>query len=98
MKQKAVKTIITLIIAIGVEEAVDNALDALVPMNVRLPAKIIRKIGISALSWIAADYVCDKVNGYYNDIDKALKQFSGIDEEEATTDTEMDISEKGATA
>lgn len=56
-----IKSLVTVVSTIGVGKVVDDLIENALPTEVKLPVKILHKIGAYCLSWVVADWATDKV-------------------------------------
>lgn len=82
---------ISLLVTAGVGRVIDDAIDATVPENVKLPAKILRKIGAWSLGFFVGDWAGEKAEQAYDTIEESVKQISDkIKEVKETIDQEVE--------
>ena len=86
------KNTISLLVTAGVGKVIDDAIDATAPEEVKLPAKILRKIGAWSLGWFIGDWAGEKAEAAYDTIEEGVKQVADkvkeISEENAKTEEE----------
>lgn len=68
------KNAISLLVTAGVGKVIDDAIDATAPEEVKLPAKILRKIGSWSLGWFIGDWAGEKAEQAYDTIEDGIKQ------------------------
>lgn len=71
-----VKNGIHFLVTIGVGTVIDDIIAAVAPKEIRLPAKILRKIGSWALGWCVGDIVGDHVLDSYEGVKEMAKDVS----------------------
>ena len=70
------KNTISLLVTAGVGKVIDDAIDATAPEEVKLPAKILRKIGAWSLGWFIGDWAGEKAEVAYDTIEESVKEIS----------------------
>lgn len=87
------KNVISLLVTAGVGKVIDDAIDATAPEEVKLPAKILRKIGSWSLGWFIGDWAGEKAEAAYDTIEEGVKQVADkvkeISETEETVEAEV---------
>lgn len=68
------KNAISLLVTAGVGKVIDDAIDATAPEEMKLPAKILRKIGSWSLGWFIGDWAGEKAELAYDTIEESVKQ------------------------
>ena len=83
---------ISLLVTAGVGKVIDDAIDATAPEEVKIPAKILRKIGAWSLGWFIGDWAGEKAEQAYDTIEEGVKQVADkvkeISAENAETEEE----------
>ena len=74
-KTLTAKTVIGIVIGAGVGKCIDDVIDAAAPDNLKLPAKILRKIGSWSIGWVVGDLVSEQV---IKDYDKTVAQIGEV--------------------
>ena len=86
------KNAVSLLVTAGVGKVIDDAIDATAPEQVKLPAKILRKIGSWSLGFFIGDWAGEKAEQAYDTIEESVKQVADkvkeISEENAETEEE----------
>ena len=86
------KNAISLLVTAGVGKVIDDAIDATAPEEVKIPAKILRKIGAWSLGWFIGDWAGEKAEAAYDTIEEGVKQVADkvkeISAENAETEEE----------
>lgn len=95
MEEKiTLKTIVSMTVGAGISQVIDDAIDATAPAEMKLPVKILRKIGSIALGWFIADWAMSKAAETYDQIETSVMQIQEkVNEAAAEVETENDISE-----
>lgn len=92
MDRSMIKNILSFVVGAGVGRVVDDAIDATAPENMKLPVKIIRKIGSWSLGWFISDCVCEKFESTFDELAETVeKAKEAVDE--VSKENEPDISE-----
>lgn len=91
---------ISLLVTAGVGKVIDDAIDATAPECVKLPAKILRKVGAWSLGWFIGDWAGSKAEEAYDtveqsvkEIKEAAKKFSEENGEEETESEMVEVTE-----
>lgn len=86
------KNAVSLLVTAGVGKVIDDAIDATAPEEVKLPAKILRKIGSWSLGFFIGDWAGEKAEQAYDTIEESVKQVTDkvkeISAENAETENE----------
>jgi len=86
------KNAVSLLVTAGVGKVVDDAIDATAPEQVKLPVKILRKIGSWSLGFFIGDWAGEKAEQAYDTIEESVKQVTDkvkeISAENAETEEE----------
>ncbi len=87
------KNTISLLVTAGVGKVIDDAIDATAPEEVKLPAKILRKIGSWSLGWFIGDWAGEKAEQAYDTVEESVKEVAeaikrATADDEDTEDTE----------
>lgn len=86
------KNAVSLLVTAGVGKVIDDAIDATAPETVKLPAKILRKIGSWSLGFFIGDWAGEKAEQAYDTIEESVKQVADkvkeISAENAETEEE----------
>jgi len=69
-----VKNTISLLVTAGVSKVIDDAIDATAPEEVKIPAKILRKIGAWSLGYFIGDWAGEKAEQAYDTISESVKE------------------------
>ena len=91
---------ISLLVTAGVGKVIDDAIDATAPEQIKLPAKILRKIGAWSLGWFIGDWAGEKAEEAYDAIEEGVKEVKekldeiSNDAEEAVTESVEEIVEE----
>ena len=93
-KLLTLKNAISLLVTAGVGTVIDDAIDATAPPEVKLPAKILRKIGSWSLAWFVGDWAGEKAEEAYDSIAGSVKELS--DKVKEVSETANDIPETEA--
>ena len=87
------KNAVSLLVTAGVGKVIDDAIDATAPEQVKLPAKILRKIGSWSLGFFIGDWAGEKAEQAYDTIEESVKQVADkvkeISETEETVEAEV---------
>ena len=82
------KNAVSLLVTAGVGKVIDDAIDATAPETVKLPAKILRKIGSWSLGFFVGDWAGEKAEQAYDTIEESVKQVTDkVKEISATEET-----------
>ena len=82
------KNAVSLLVTAGVGKVIDDASDATAPETVKLPAKILRKIGSWSLGFFVGDWAGEKAEQAYDTIEESVKQVTDkVKEISATEET-----------
>lgn len=94
-KRQVVKSVVRLVVSLGVTRVIDDVIDATAPAEMTIWAKALRKIGAISLGWFVGDWVEKSVDATYAQIDATVKQLQEIAEKakEGETGAEAEASE-----
>lgn len=89
------KTAVSILVTAGVGKVIDDAIDATAPENVKLPAKVLRKIGSWSLGWFIGDWAGEKTEQAFDVIESSVKEIGAKVKEisETIESEETDTSE-----
>ena len=82
------KNAVSLLVTAGVGKVIDDAIDATAPETVKLPAKILRKIGSWSLGFFIGDWAGEKAEQAYDTIEESVKQVTDKVKEISEENTE----------
>ena len=82
------KNAVSLLVTAGVGKVIDDAIDATAPEQVKLPAKILRKIGSWSLGFFIGDWAGEKAEQAYDTIEESVKQVTDKVKEISEENTE----------
>ena len=72
----SMKTAARLLVTAGVGKVIDDIIDSTAPEDVKLPAKVLRKVGSWSLGWFIGDWVSEKAEETYATIETSVKELS----------------------
>ena len=70
------KNVVEVVVTAGVGKVIDDVIDKAAPEEMKLPAKIIRKIGSWSIGWFIGQWASNQAQETYDLVEERVKQLS----------------------